>query len=200
MEVNSNLKDLSKFNKLNFLKKNEIISKFCLDFNFEIPPTGKFTIFLSDHYINPNSPLYKKPDYIPKPNIKRKWKKGKIREKTFIETIKYKYWYENPLNHPKNKRKKNKKDKIQTKSEFYRTPEWETLRKKTLKIYGCICMKCNTKNMVMHVDHIKPRSKYPELALDFNNLQVLCKKCNEDKSNTDETDYRPNTLIPLNIE
>ena len=46
------------------------------------------------------------------------------------------------------------------------------------------------KQTVLHVDHIKPRSKYPELALDPNNLQVLCKDCNLGKSNLYNTDWR----------
>lgn len=72
---------------------------------------------------------------------------------------------------------------------FYRTKEWKELRKKVLKAYGSICMKCNsTKNI--HVDHILPLSKYPELKLDIKNLQVLCSICNVEKSNTDYTDYR----------
>jgi len=29
-----------------------------------------------------------------------------------------------------------------------------------------------------HVDHIKPKSKYPDLAYDKTNLQVLCEECN----------------------
>lgn len=41
------------------------------------------------------------------------------------------------------------------------------------------------------MDHIKPRSKYPHLELVFNNLQILCKNCNQGKSNIDETDWRP---------
>ena len=39
----------------------------------------------------------------------------------------------------------------------------------------------------MHVDHVKPRSKFPELALDLSNLQVLCNLCNVAKSNVDMT-------------
>lgn len=38
---------------------------------------------------------------------------------------------------------------------------------------------------------MKPRSKYPELALDPDNLQVLCKACNLGKLAWDETDFRP---------
>ena len=46
----------------------------------------------------------------------------------------------------------------------------------------------------MHVDHIKPRSLYPDLELEFENLQVLCKYCNLEKSNKDEIDYRNNKI------
>jgi hypothetical protein len=42
----------------------------------------------------------------------------------------------------------------------------------------------------LHVDHIKSRSKHPDLALEITNLQVLCADCNIGKSNTDETDWR----------
>ncbi|WP_425289641.1 HNH endonuclease [Shewanella algae] len=44
------------------------------------------------------------------------------------------------------------------------------------------CVECNrTKaehNIVLHVDHILPRSKYPHKALDINNMQILCEDCN----------------------
>ena len=73
---------------------------------------------------------------------------------------------------------------------FYMTPEWRKLRLKVLRKYGRVCMRCkDTKNI--HVDHIKPRSLFPELEMDFENLQVLCKVCNEEKSNHHFTDYRP---------
>jgi hypothetical protein len=37
----------------------------------------------------------------------------------------------------------------------------------------------------LHVDHVKPRSKYPELALDLDNLQILCAACNTRKGDRD---------------
>lgn len=40
------------------------------------------------------------------------------------------------------------------------------------------------------IDHIKPVSKFPELSLDIENLQVLCWACNTKKSNKHFTDYR----------
>ena len=75
-------------------------------------------------------------------------------------------------------------------TKFYRSPEWLELRYKALVRYGRKCMCCGTEDAVFHVDHIKPRSKYPQLALDFNNLQILCEACNLGKSNKDETDFR----------
>lgn len=79
-----------------------------------------------------------------------------------------------------------------TGDDFLRSPEWRQLRHKVLSHYGKQCMKCGfvpTKHPP-NVDHIKPRKFYPELALEFGNLQVLCAKCNKKKGNKHETDYR----------
>lgn len=74
---------------------------------------------------------------------------------------------------------------------FYDTKAWKALRYEVLKTYGRKCMNCGkSKDTVIHVDHIKPRSLFPHLELDFNNLQVLCQDCNEGKSNKDDTDFR----------
>lgn len=43
----------------------------------------------------------------------------------------------------------------------------------------------------MNVDHVKPRKLFPHLALDVDNLQILCDACNHGKSNWDQTDWRP---------
>jgi len=67
---------------------------------------------------------------------------------------------------------------------FYDLPAWKTLRKKILLRDGKTCRICDRKNINSNditVDHIKPRSKYPELALDESNLQVLCRRCNSSK-------------------
>jgi 5-methylcytosine-specific restriction endonuclease McrA len=42
----------------------------------------------------------------------------------------------------------------------------------------------------MHIDHIKPKSKFPDLALTEENLQILCRDCNLGKSNRFNTDFR----------
>lgn len=74
---------------------------------------------------------------------------------------------------------------------FLDSQEWLTLRYQILLRYGRQCMCCGTSEGEIHVDHIKPRSKYPELALDPENLQVLCRACNLGKLAWDETDFRP---------
>lgn len=77
---------------------------------------------------------------------------------------------------------------------FYKSRVWKTVRQRALKIYGTECHCClsrGSKLEPLHVDHIKPKSLYPNLALDITNLQILCKKCNEQRSNLHETDYRP---------
>ena len=62
-----------------------------------------------------------------------------------------------------------------------------------LKKYGARCMCCGATpagGAVMNVDHIKPRKLFPDLALDINNLQILCHDCNHGKGNWDQTDWR----------
>lgn len=79
-------------------------------------------------------------------------------------------------------------------SEFYFSEEWRRVRYLALRKNGGCCQLCGargTPSVPIHVDHIKPRSKYPMLALSVENLQVLCADCNVGKSNLDETDWRP---------
>lgn len=81
---------------------------------------------------------------------------------------------------------------------FFDSDEWKALRYRVLLHYGRKCMCCGatpSDGKKMHVDHIKPRSKFPELALDFYNLQVLCEDCNLGKSAKDQTDFRGLTVV-----
>lgn len=76
---------------------------------------------------------------------------------------------------------------------FLKTFEWRKLRMQILKKFGPVCQCCGAgKNdgVRIHVDHIKPRRKFPDLALDEDNLQILCEDCNHGKGNWDETDWR----------
>lgn len=80
------------------------------------------------------------------------------------------------------------------KAGFYYTDEWRNVRYVALQKAAGRCQCCGrrpTKDSPLHVDHIKPRSKFPDLALDPENLQVLCKPCNLGKGNRDQTDWRP---------
>ncbi|MGS0696305.1 HNH endonuclease [Shewanella sp. 0m-4] len=77
--------------------------------------------------------------------------------------------------------------------DFYSSGEWHTLRHEALMKYGSRCSCCGItpdQGAIMHVDHIKPRSQYPELALDIENLQILCAACNKGKSNLSEKKWR----------
>lgn len=76
---------------------------------------------------------------------------------------------------------------------FLLTYEWRRVRMVALKRYGARCQCCGAgpaDGAVMNVDHIKPRRLFPELALDIENLQVLCNECNHGKGNWDQTDWR----------
>lgn len=74
--------------------------------------------------------------------------------------------------------------------DFYKTREWREVRYKALVKFGKKCQACGESGGFIHVDHIKPRSRFPALELDIENLQVLCEACNIGKSNTDTTDWR----------
>ena len=46
------------------------------------------------------------------------------------------------------------------------------------------CQICGLRDPeIMEVDHIKPKIKYPELALEINNLITLCPNCHRRKTN-----------------
>ena len=93
---------------------------------------------------------------------------------------------------PKPKKVKPKKKNEVNSAAFLESYEWRKLRYRVLLKYGRTCMCCKAKPGPgrVHVDHIKPRRKYPELALEFDNLQVLCDECNHGKGNWDETEWR----------
>ena len=99
--------------------------------------------------------------------------KRHIREQTLIPS--------EPNNYEKNELYRNitggEEPYSENKESFYGSPEWKTLRRKVFRIYPSICMRCGNKDN-LEVDHIKPRSKYPELELEFDNLQILCRDCN----------------------
>lgn len=81
---------------------------------------------------------------------------------------------------------------------FLESYEWRRVRMEVLKRDGARCQCCGATpqdGLRMHVDHIKPRKLFPTLALDVNNLQVLCEICNHGKGNWDTTDWRSETTM-----
>lgn len=81
--------------------------------------------------------------------------------------------------------------------DFYNSDAWFRVRYEVLKrANGCceLCGQSKADGAIIQVDHIKPRSLYPELELDPNNMQVLCKPCNLGKSNKDSSDWRKPAL------
>jgi len=77
---------------------------------------------------------------------------------------------------------------------FYESTAWKRVRYKALFSNNGCCELCGRSKrdngVVLHVDHIKPRSKFPSLGLVESNLQVLCGDCNIGKVNLDEVDWR----------
>jgi 5-methylcytosine-specific restriction endonuclease McrA len=88
--------------------------------------------------------------------------------------------------------RRRREKEIQKKSgrmSLYRSPQWMALRKRVIKTYGRACMKCGCVTQSPHIDHIKPRARFPHLTFVFDNLQVLCAPCNQEKGAT-TADYR----------
>jgi hypothetical protein len=74
--------------------------------------------------------------------------------------------------------------KLRSSRQFYSSPEWVELRRRVINEDGVVCRLCHEpindpENLT--VDHVKPRSRHPELALDRANLRVLCRPCNSRK-------------------
>lgn len=78
---------------------------------------------------------------------------------------------------------------------FYESKEWMYLRNKVFQKYGNVCMKCGATSRdgktILLVDHILPRNMMPGWSLNFDNLQILCSDCVNQKVDNDFTDYRP---------
>ncbi len=92
-----------------------------------------------------------------------------------------KVWFEKEL-----------KPKPKTVTNFYQTQKWKRLRLKAFETCGTRCQCCGrfAPEVILDVDHIKPRSKFPELELNLDNLQILCRECNQGKSNITSVDFR----------
>ena len=63
---------------------------------------------------------------------------------------------------------------------FYQTSDWREIRRAVMERDGEVCRLCGSRGDLT-VDHILPRSLYPDRALDPENLQVICRSCNAAK-------------------
>lgn len=80
-----------------------------------------------------------------------------------------------------------RKQDIEEQKRFYASAEWRLVREQVIQEQGRVCQECGchiSNDYDLTVDHIKPRSKFPELALEKSNLQVLCRRCNSSKGAT----------------
>ena len=89
-----------------------------------------------------------------------------------------------------NKRRKGRKGR-------WRSPEerqWRKLRLEVLREANRTCEACGaqpTGKRMLAVDHILPKSLYPEYELTRDNLQCLCRSCNSSKgAKPPHIDYR----------
>lgn len=79
------------------------------------------------------------------------------------------------------------------KEDFFQSRAWQARRYEVLRLNNGRCELCGRgkrDGVSLHVDHIKPRSKFPQLALELSNLQVLCEDCNMGKGNRCSRDWR----------
>lgn len=78
--------------------------------------------------------------------------------------------------------------------DFFTSGAWKRLRFEVLAESAGCCDLCGrsyrSHGVALEVDHIKPRSRFPSLSLEKDNLQVLCFDCNRGKGNRDTTDWR----------
>lgn len=54
---------------------------------------------------------------------------------------------------------------------------WKDLRKAVFERDDYTCQDCGVKGGVLHPDHIKPKSIYPKLIFEIDNIRTLCREC-----------------------
>ena len=67
---------------------------------------------------------------------------------------------------------------------FYASAEWNIVRSLVLAEASRKCQVCGKlirRKSDLTIDHILPRSKHPQLALERSNMRVLCRSCNSRK-------------------
>lgn len=83
------------------------------------------------------------------------------------------------------------KAKAETKIRVMPGIRWQVFQRDNWRCLGC--GRCADDGIILHIDHIKPRSKGGKD--EFDNYQTLCEICNIGKSNRDETDIRASRIM-----
>lgn len=76
----------------------------------------------------------------------------------------------------------------ESQSGFYTTKEWIFIRDKR-RCENPLCQECEKKGKIVPmyaVDHVEPIDERPDLAIDYDNTQSLCKLCHIRKTNADK--------------
>src|SRR5687767_9761214 len=91
------------------------------------------------------------------------------------------------------KRNRTPQDEWIASREFLHSREWKRARYEALRANNGRCELCGRgkhDGVTLNVDHVKPRSIFPQLALNVYNLQVLDSDCNAGKSYVYRDDWR----------
>ena len=67
--------------------------------------------------------------------------------------------------------------------DFFHSEAWLALRKSTLERKDARCVRCGRKaSALLVVEHIRSREEAPELALDPDNVEIICHACRNTKA------------------
>ena len=62
---------------------------------------------------------------------------------------------------------------------FYNSEEWKKLRTEVFTRDNFTCQDCNKYGGYLEANHIKARSRHPDLKLVASNIETLCKPCHK---------------------
>ena len=69
---------------------------------------------------------------------------------------------------------------------WYRTPRWKALRSRVIRSAAYQCADCKRVSLALEVDHIAKHEGDPRRFWDTANLQVLCRRCHQRKTQRGE--------------
>lgn len=78
----------------------------------------------------------------------------------------------------------------------------DDIRREVLRASKFTCVLCGKqprRKGALHLDHVRPRVRYPELEYVISNLQALCASCNRHKQAYDGDDWREVTRQRIRI-